>query len=202
MVQPYQTCLSNRAQPAYGTEHEFGVVRQYWTTSSHEFDSVEPHRTHASLWPDTCSCSALCLCRFSKSEPHRIHAWLRRGSSQPNLLEQHSTTRASIRPQAIRQQDRMSWVWFDPTALMRACGLILALFLCSVAQAGSVWLDPTEPAWATEHKSKCQVQARMSSVWFDPTKPACLTKPVMGETLIEVTIGSEKSFVGVLDRPK
>ena len=29
-----------------------------------------------------------------------------------------------------------------------------------------------------------------------------LTKPVMGEMCIEVTIGSEESFVGVLDRPK
>ena len=30
----------------------------------------------------------------------------------------------------------------------------------------------------------------------------CLTKPVMGKHCIEVTIGSEESFVSVLDRPK
>ena len=103
------------------------------------------------------------------------------------LLEQQSTTRASIRSQArtssvwFESQARISSVWFHHTELI-----------------SSVWFDPTEPAGATEHYyrtheilwpdacSCCALflkqvrcgstlpnligigqQARISSVWFE-----------------------------------
>ena len=95
---------------------------------SSRFGGVEPHRTHARLWTDTCSCSALLIKQF------------RYGRTTPNSCElavrkQQSTTRASIRPQA-----GVSLVWFE-----------------SQARMSPVWFDPTEPASATEHyKSKYQ----------------------------------------------
>ena len=53
---------------------------------------------------------------------------------------------------------------------MRAC--TWHLLLCSVAQAGSVGSNHTEPAWATEHKKRASIrpQALMSAVGSNHTQ--------------------------------
>ena len=88
--------------------------------SSSRFSRVEPQRTHASLWTNICSCSAMLLRKVRKFRTFNREQGRSRFSSRfgvvrcvstlTNLLEQHSTTRASIRPQV-----RMSSVWFDPS---------------------------------------------------------------------------------------
>ena len=104
-------------------------------------------------------------------------AWVRCGSTLPNLLEQQSTTRASIRPQA-----RMRSVWFDLTKPAWATDhnkskyqatswhefgvvqttrshLVCSQWIRPQACMSLMWFDPTEPAWSTEHyKSKYQLK--------------------------------------------
>ena len=67
------------------------------------------HTKHlASLWPDTCFCSALLLKQ------------VRQGRTTPNLLEQPSTARKRIRPQAL-----MSSVGSKHTELRHIVNLLL-----------------------------------------------------------------------------
>ena len=51
-------CGSNHTElmTAYGL-----ILALVLPCCSSRFDRVEPHRTHASLWPDTCSSSAMLL---------------------------------------------------------------------------------------------------------------------------------------------
>ena len=86
VLRPYRTCFSNRA------------LQEHRATSFHEFGVVRPFQTHECLWPYTLSCCTRLL----------KQVWC--ASTQPNLPEQQSTTRASMRPET-----RMISVWFFPT---------------------------------------------------------------------------------------
>ena len=115
-------------------------TKDFRTTSPHELGVGRPYHT--------------CFSNRAQQEQASVHklAWVRCGSTLPNLLEQKSTTRASMRPQAP-----LSSVRFDPTELMRACSLILVLVVQWVRSVSIIQnlLEPPSlyPRLLTNYKS-------------------------------------------------
>ena len=127
-----------------------------------------------------------CLSRFIAVRPYRTCFSNRDYKSKYEATSSHAfsvvrptcscSSLSSSRFDVVQPQAHMSSLWFDPTEVMRACGLILALVvLCCSSRFGVV-----RPYWTClsnrHNKRQYQPKARMISEWFNPTKPASATE--------------------------
>ena len=127
VVWPYGTWLSIRDLQEQVSEHKLTLVQ---CGSNHKLAWVLSYVAQAG----SVGLNQPNLLKQLISWRNKHHTIMTREYSVLNLLEQQSTIKESIRPQT-----RMSSLWFNPTELMRACGLILALVvLCSSSRFGVV----------------------------------------------------------------